>query len=377
MFSRQGTLFDILGFKVRLHRSGIFLAALATWWLARGYFPDYYLGLSDSTYWWMGAVATIGLFGSLVFHEFAHALVARRYGIPINSITLFIFGGVAQADKEPPSPKTECLMAIAGPLSSFALSAGLYLAFEVGYQIHLPLPALGVLGCLAFANSLLGGFNLIPAFPLDGGRALRAGLWHWKKDFRRATQWASRVGSIFGLLLMLSGGVQFITGNFLVGSWWVVIGFILRGAAENSYYRVVAGTMLGSEPIQRFMTPNPVTVSPDLFVDKLVEEHFYRSLHTMYPVVDEARLVGCVSSKQIAGIPRDQWKRLTVRDVAAPCSDDNTVDIQIGALAALAIMNRTGNSQLLVMDGDRLVGIVTLKDLLKLLALKLDLEGVA
>lgn len=134
--------------------------------------------------------------------------------------------------------------------------------------------------------------------------------------------------------------------------------------------------MLGSEPIQRFMTPNPVTVSPDLFVDTLVEEHFYRSLHTMYPVVDEARLVGCVSSKQIAGIPRDQWKRLTVRDVAAPCSDDNTVDIETGALAALAIMNRTGNSQLLVMDGDRLVGIVTLKDLLKLLALKLDLEGV-
>lgn len=377
MLNRHVPLFDILGFTVRLHLSWIFLAALVIWSLARGYFPDYYLGLSDSTYWWMGAVATIGLFGSLVFHEFAHSLVARRYGIPISGITLFIFGGVAQMDKEPPSPKAECLMAIAGPLSSFALSAGLYLAFEVGYQFHLPLPALGVLGCLAFANSLLGGFNVIPAFPLDGGRALRAGLWHWKKDFRRATQWASRAGSFFGLLLILSGLAYLITGTFIVGIWWFIVGLFLRGAAEASYYQVVARTMLGSEPIQRFMTPNPETVSPDLFVDKLVDEHFYRSLHTMYPVVDEARLVGCVSSKQIAGIPRDQWKRLTVRDVALPCSKDNTVDMETGALAALALMNRTGNSQLMVMDGDRLAGIVTLKDLLKLLALKLDLEGIA
>jgi CBS domain-containing protein len=176
---------------------------------------------------------------------------------------------------------------------------------------------------------------------------------------------------------MLSGVAQAFTGNFIVGVWWFIVGLFLRGAAKASYYQVVARTMLGSEPIQRFMTPNPASVSPDLSVDKLVEEHFYRSLHTMYPVVDDSRLVGCISSKQISGIPRDQWNRFLVRDVALPCSKDNTVDIETGALAALAIMNRTGNSQLLVMDGDRLAGIVTLKDLLKLLALKLDLEGVA
>ena len=377
MFSRHLTLFDILGYKVRLHMSWIFLAALATWSLARGYFPEYYLGLSDSTYWWMGAIAMIGLFGSLVFHEFAHSLVSRHYGIPISSITLFIFGGVAQLDKEPPSPKAEFLAAIAGPLSSFALSAGLYLAFQVGYQIQFPLPALGVLGCLAVANSLLGGFNLIPAFPLDGGRALRAGLWHWKRDFRRAAQWASRAGSIFGLLLALSGMAYLITGNFIVGMWWFIVGLFLRGAAASSYYQVVARTMLGGEPIQRFMTPNPMTVSSDLSVEKVVEDHFYRSLHTMYPVVDDTRLVGYISSKQISGIPRDRWSRLMVRDIARPCSKDNTVEMETGALAALALMNRTGNSQLMVLDGDRLVGIVTLKDLLKLLALKLDLEGIA
>jgi Zn-dependent protease/CBS domain-containing protein len=377
MVSRYVTLFDILGFKVRLNLSWVFLVVLATWSLARWYFPEYYLGLSDSTYWWMGTVATMGLLGSLVFHEFAHSLVARHYGLPISTITLLVFGGVAQMEKEPPSPKAEFLMAIAGPVSSLALGAAFYLAFEIGYQIQLPLPALGVLGCLAFANSLLGGFNLIPAFPLDGGRALRAGLWQWKKDFRRATRWTSLAGSILGFILMLSGVAQAFTGNFIVGVWWFIVGLFLRGAAKASYYQVVARTMLGSEPIQRFMTPNPASVSPDLSVDKLVEEHFYRSLHTMYPVVDDSRLVGCISSKQISGIPRDQWNRFHVRDVALPCSKDNTVDIETGALAALAIMNRTGNSQLLVMDGDRLAGIVTLKDLLKLLALKLDLEGVA
>jgi Zn-dependent protease/CBS domain-containing protein len=377
MFSRQVTVFDNSGFKVRLSLGWIFLAALATWWLAHGYFPEYYLGLSDSTYWWMGAVATMGLLGSLVFHELAHSLVARRYGIPISSITLSIFHGVAQPDKEPPSPKADFFIAIAGPLSSFALSAFFYLVFEVAYQIQMPLPALGVFGCLAFANSLLGGLHLIPAFPLDGGRVLRAGLWHWKQDLPRATRWASRIGSMFGLLLMLSGIAQGVTGSFIDGAWWFIIGLFLREAAEASYYRVIARMMRSGDPIRRFMTANPVTVPSDLSLDDMVEQHFYRTLHDMYPVVDDSRLVGCVSSKQIARIPHDQRKRLTVRDVAASRSDDNTVDIRTGALVALAIMNRTGNSRLMVMDGDRLAGIVTLKDLLKSLALKLDPEGVA
>lgn len=134
--------------------------------------------------------------------------------------------------------------------------------------------------------------------------------------------------------------------------------------------------MLGGEPIRRFMTPNPMTVSSDLSLNEVVEEHFYRSLHDIYPVVENSRLIGCISSRQIAGIPREQWTRLTVRDVAVPCSKDNTVGIDTGALAALSTMNRTGNSRLLVLDGDHLVGIVTLKDLMKLLALKLDLERV-
>jgi Zn-dependent protease/predicted transcriptional regulator len=376
MFGKPITPFDILGFNVRLDPSWIFLALLVTWSLATGYFPAYYLGLDDATYWWMGVTGALGLFASIIFHELAHSFVARRRGIPIKSITLFIFGGVAQMDKEPPSPKAEFLMAIAGPLSSFALSAACYLAFETCYRMNLPLPVLGMFGYLAFVNSLLGGFNLIPAFPLDGGRVLRAGLWHWKKDLRGATRRACLAGSIFGFLLMTAGIFYVITGNFMSGVWWFVLGLFLRKAAGTSYYQVVARTALAGSTIRRFMTSNPATVSSNLSLHEVIEEHFYRSLHDMYPVMENSRLIGCIDTKRIAGIPRDQWKQLTVRDVLVPCSEDNTVDINTEAPAALSLMNRTGNSRLMVMDGDRLAGIVTLKDLMKLPALTLNLERV-
>jgi len=376
MFGKEVTLFKLCGFKVQLDLNWIFLALLVTWSLASAYFPAHYPGLPDVTYWWMGAAGALGLFGSLVFHELAHSLIARRYGLSIKSITLFIFGGVAQMEEEPPSPKVEYVIAIAGPLSSFALSAACYLAFEVGYYyVDLPIPYVGVIGYLAFANNLLGGFNLVPAFPLDGGRVLRAALWHWKKDLRRATRLASRVGSLSGLFLMLSGVFHVITGNFIVGVWWFVIGLFLKGAASASYYQLIARTTLKGEPIRRFMTPNPATVSADIPLHVLAEEHFYRSLHDMYPVMQDARLIGCVTSKHIAGIPRDQWNQLTVRDVVTACSADNTVSAEEEALAVLSMMKRTGNSRLLVMDSGHLVGVVTLKDLLRLPALKLGVEG--
>jgi Zn-dependent protease/CBS domain-containing protein len=377
MFSKHATLVDMYGFKIRIDLNWIFLAPLITWSLAQGYFPEYYLGLADATYWWMGAFGTLGLFGSIVFHEWAHALVAKHYDLRIKSITLLIFGGVAQMDEEPPSPRVESLTAIAGPISSFALSAACYLVFAAGYRLHLPIVPLGVIGYLAFVNSLLGGFNLIPAFPLDGGRVLRAALWHWTQDLNRATRWASRAGSLFGLALILSGIFHIITGDFIVGIWWFILGLFLRTAAGTSYYQVVARTTLGGAAIRQFMTPNPETVSSDLALDALVEEHFYRSRHEMYPVMDNARPIGCVHSKQIAGIPRDQWTQLRVRDILTPCSPENTIAADTDALAALSIMKRTGTSRLLVLDGDHLAGVVTLKDLLKLLTLKLDLEGVA
>ncbi|MCS6897460.1 MAG: hypothetical protein NZM29_05750, partial [Nitrospira sp.] len=164
------------GITVRLGLSWIFLALFLIWSLAQSYFPAFYLGLTPRTYWWMAIVGAIGFGGSLLFHEWAHALTARRWGVPAPASTLFLFGGVPDMKHEPPAPKTESVIAITGPLSSFGLSVICYLAFKVGYQANLPLAVLGILGFLAFANSLLAGINLIPAFPLDGGLLLRAWL---------------------------------------------------------------------------------------------------------------------------------------------------------------------------------------------------------
>ncbi len=368
--------FEILGFKVQLDLSWTLLALLIVWSLATGYFPHYYLGLEPSAYWWMGAIGALGFFGSLVVHELAHSIVARHQGIPIRSIRFFIFGGVAQMDTEPSSPKAEFFMAIAGPISSFALSAASYLVFEVSYQQNAPVPFLGIVGFLCFANNLLGSFNLVPGFPLDGGRALRAALWHWSGDIRRATRWSTRLGSLFGLFLIMGAVFYIITGSVLVGIWWLVLGLFLRGAAGASYYRMIARTVLQGEPLSRFMTSNPDTVSPDLPLDELVEKHLYRSLHNMYPVVEDARLIGYINSKEITGIPQDQWQQLIARNLSRPCTADNTISAKADALAALSKMSRTGHSRLMVVEGDHLVGIVTLKDLLKLIGLRLNLAEV-
>jgi Zn-dependent protease len=374
MSSKPIMSFDLLGFTVRLSFSWVFLVLLVTFSLSKGYFPAYYLGLAPSTYWWMGAAGAVGLLGSLLIHELAHAFVAKRHGITITHITLYIFGGVAHMEKEPPSPKAEFVMALAGPFASFALSAASYLALKAGYWANLPLAALGIFGYLAFVNSLLGGFNLIPAFPLDGGRALRAGLWHRNKDLRRATRPACLAGVIFGFVLMMAGIFHVVTGDFMTGAWWFILGLFLREAARTSYYELVARAKLAGTTIRRLMTANPETVSSDLSLEQLVGEHVYRSLHDMYPVLEDSRLIGFVTSKHIANIPRDEWTRLTVRDVAVPCSAENTVDINSDTPAVLSLMNRTGNSRLLVTEGERLAGIVTLRDLMKLLTLKMNFE---
>lgn len=368
--------FEIFGFKVQLNFSWVFLALLVTWSLAKGYFPTHYLGLDTSTYWWMGAAGTVGLFGSLLFHELAHSFVARQQGMSFKNVTLYVFGGVAQMEEEPPTPKADFLMAIAGPLASFALSAACYLALQAGYASNLPLAALGIFGYLAFMNSLVGGFNLIPAFPLDGGRVLRAGLWHWTKDLRRATRPACLAGVTFGFALMMVGIFHGVTGNFMVGVWWFILGLFLREAAKTSYYALVVRIKLERATIRNFMTLNLDTVSSHLSIDELVKEHVYRSLHDIYPVLEDSRLLGYVSSKQIIKIPRDEWTHLTVHDVTVPCSAENTVDINMEAPAALSLMTRTGNSRLLVTDGERLAGTLALKDLMKLLTLKLNFEGV-
>jgi Zn-dependent protease/CBS domain-containing protein len=375
MFENRIPLFSLFGFKVKIDLSWFVLAVLITWSLAKGVFPYYIKGLDNSTYWWMGAAGALGLFASIIFHEFFHSLVAKSYGMPMKGITLFIFGGVSEMEDEPASPKIEFLMAIAGPLSSFVLAGIFYVLLLASHRSEMAISISGVLAYLAMINLILGIFNMIPAFPLDGGRILRSILWGYKHNVRWATHIASTLGSMFGVLLIILGVVNFISGNFIGGLWYFLIGMFIRNASKMSYRQMVIRKALAGEPVEKFMKPEPVTVPPSLTLTELVRDYFYKYHYKMYPVLEDGSLDGCITSKQIKQIPHNLWDDYKVKDVVVPCTKENTVSAHTDAVKALSLMSSTGNSRLLVLDGNKLEGIVTLKDLLKFLALKIDLEG--
>ena len=374
MFGKRINLFKLLGFEVRIDLSWIIIAVLIAWSLSTGLFPFYYKNLSIQTYWVMGIIAAVGLFISIIVHEFSHSLVARKYGMPMKGITLFIFGGVAEMEDEPPSPKVELLMAGVGPLSSLAIAGVFYGVYLLGKTIGWGDPVNGVVEYLAAINALLAGFNLLPAFPLDGGRVLRAALWHWKRNVRWATRISAQIGSGFGILLIVLGILNVFRGNFIGGMWWFLIGMFLRGAAKMSYRQLMTREALEGEKVQRFMNPNPVTVLPTTTLKDFVEDYVYKYHFKMFPVVNSDRVIGCITTKQVKDVPRERWSEITVRELALECTPDTTVKPDDDAIRALSLMRRTGGSRLVVVEDDRLAGVVSLKDMLQFLSLKVDLD---
>lgn len=374
MFGRRFDLFRLFGFQVQADASWLILAFLIAWSLATGYFPYQYEYLSSFQYWGLGILGAIGLFGSLILHELSHSLVARRFGIPMRGITLFIFGGVAHMEDEPPTPKSEFVMAIAGPLASLALAAVCYAAFQEGMATGWPDPVNGLLGYLVFINLVLAMFNMVPAFPLDGGRVFRSALWAWKDDLRWATQLAAGVGTGFSILLMTWGGFSILTGNLIGGFWYMLIGLFLYSAAERAYQQVLVNHALRGESLRRFMSSDPISVAPGVSVQTLVDDYLYRYLHDLFPVLEGANLLGCVTTKQVGAVPRTEWPSKTVADIMTACAAEKVIQADTDAHKALAQMNKARSSRLMVLDGDRLVGMITLKDLLKHLAFRMNLE---
>lgn len=375
MFGKRVKLFSLFGFAVYIDASWLLIAALVTWSLAVGFFPALYPGLAVGDYWWMAVAGALLLFASVIVHELFHSLVARRYGLPMKGITLFIFGGVAEMSEEPPNAKAEFFMAIAGPIASILIG---FFFFGLAFAVHgaWPVQALAVITYLYTINWILAAFNLIPAFPLDGGRVLRSALWHFKGDLRKATRTASSIGSGFGVALMVLGVLQLFTGYFVAAVWWFIIGWFLRSISQQSYQQVLVKSTLEGEPVRRFMKTEPDTVPPYISVEELVNDHIYRYHHGMFPVVaEEGRLAGCVTTEGVRTVPREEWNRHTVGEISSPCSPANTITPETDASEALALMNRTGNSRLLVVENGKLVAIVTLKDLLGFLARKLELQG--
>jgi Zn-dependent protease/predicted transcriptional regulator len=375
MFGRSVPLFRLAGFQVGIDWSWLILAVLITWTLASGVFPQSYPGLTPGLYLAMGVIAALGLFASIVLHELAHSLVARRHGVPIRGITLFIFGGVAQMDREPDRPGAEFRVAIAGPIASFLVGLAYWLLARAAASLGAGVPVVGVLAYLASINVILAVFNLVPAFPLDGGRILRAVLWYWNGSLRWATRVASWIGGAFGIVLIALGVWQALVGGDRVGGmWFALIGLFVYAAAQASYQQVVLREGLRGVPVRQIMTADPIAVPPGITIAQLIDDYVYRHRHNMFPVVENGRLVGCIGMNDIKRLPRDRWPSTTVSDIMQPCAEATALSPDTDAMEALQLMSRTQNGRFLVVDRDRLVGIVTLKDILKFLSTKLELE---
>lgn len=375
MFGHRFRIFRLFGFDIFLDVSWFFLVFLIVWTLATGVFPHYYAGLGPATYWLMGTAGAFGLFASIVLHECAHAVVARRFGIPMHGITLFIFGGVAEMGDEPPSAKSEFFTAIAGPLASVAI-AGLCFGIAGGAQaMNAPLWFTGVVQYLGWINAILVLFNMVPAFPLDGGRVLRSALWAAKGNLRWATRVSAAIGSGFAVLLMMLGLFRIFSGDLIGGIWWVIMGMFIRSASQSSYQQVLLRRALEGEPVRRFMNDRPFTVPPNVPLRDFIDNFVYRHHLKMFPVVRDGDLLGSISVDQVKAVPQEEWDRQSVQAVMAPANDENTIAPGADAMDALKRMSKSGKSRLLVVEDGRLAGIISLRDLLGFLALRLELEG--
>lgn len=374
MKQRGITLFRLFGFRVKIDLSWLILGFLVTLTLAKGYFPNQYEDLAASTYWIMGAFGAVGLFLSIVFHEFWHSFVARKRGMPMKGITLFIFGGIAEMDEQPRDPKTEFLMAAVGPLSSIVL-AGIFYVLYLGLgPASGSAPATGVVRYLTLINLILAFFNLIPAFPLDGGRIFRAALWAWKKDLRKATHIAYQIGNGFGWVLIFLGFMNVLGGNWITGLWWVMIGFFIKSASQMSYQQTVLRNVLEGEKVRDYMNDDPVTVTPDTSIDTLIHHIVYKYHHKMYPVVDGGKLTGCVHLRQIKQIPEDERKNATVASIAEACGGANTIGPDEDAMKALTRMRKNQVGRLMVTENGKLIGLIALRDIMNVISLKSDFD---
>jgi Zn-dependent protease/predicted transcriptional regulator len=360
----------IYGIPIRIHVSWLIIFWFVTWSLATGYLPDTLPGLSPVRYWAMGAMAALLLFVSVLLHELGHSYVALKYRIPIGQITLFIFGGVAQMRKEPPSPRAEFLIAIAGPLVSLAIAAlclGLVTFAESSSaaQTFRGLIALGAV--LGAVNANLGLFNLLPGFPLDGGRVLRAGLWAWKKDFYRATSQAATVGLLFGLgfgligVLLVAGALfGTVSGHFAgSGGWIILLGIFLFAAARGSRRQAAMRSSLATMPIRELMVRPVISVTPDLTLEEAVNRYFLPYGYSEFPVVQESRLLGLITVADVQAVPISRWAASRVADVMRLMDEQSTIGPDMSTMQAVDRMIQQEVERLIVVEHGLVVGLIT------------------
>jgi Zn-dependent protease/CBS domain-containing protein len=362
MFKSHFRLGKVFGIPVNIDASWLLIFIWVTWSLAGSYFPQHYPSWSTALTWGVAVVTSLLFFSSVLLHELGHSLVARSQGTPVSEITLFIFGGVAQITEEPSTPAKELRMALVGPLISLLLSAlfgALYLATR---SVSLPLSAAGLF--LAGANLSLGLFNLIPGFPLDGGRVLRAILWAARRDLARATRWASWVGQAVAYLFILSGVVRAFGGDWVGGIWIAFIGFFLDNAARSTYYQLTLHKLLDGHVVGEIMTQDCVLLPPQLTLDVLVEQYLLTKGQRCFSVGTRERVLGLLTVHNVSTIPKERWPTTHVADVLTPLDQLRVVAPITSLWVALQQMTKEGVNQLPVLEDGALLGMVTREGLL-------------
>ncbi|MBI4228815.1 MAG: site-2 protease family protein [Deltaproteobacteria bacterium] len=370
MFGKGIKLLTIWGIEVWMDFSWIIIFILISWTLAAGYFPGEYPGFTSSTYWMMGIISALLLFACVLLHELSHSYVAIKSGIPVPRITLFIFGGVAQIAQEPEDARTEFNIAIAGPICSLALGILFWLLTKTKFVLDSK-ALLIVFGYLAFINIALVVFNMIPGFPLDGGRILRAFLWKRWGDVRKATYAVSQIGSWFGILLISFGVVNFLFGNLIGGIWFVFIGMFLNQAAKAGYQMTLLKESLSGIRVKQVMSRDVVTVPEAVSLEDLVKNYFERHFFMSFPVERDGVLAGIISLKQVKAVPKEEWVSRRVgevmtKDVLSVRPDDEVSE-------ALSVMLRDNAGRLPVVEGEKIVGILSRRDVMNMLKIKSDL----
>ncbi len=381
---RLGRLF---GVEVQLDWSVLVIFALIMVNLGVGLFPAWHPDWDPLLSWGTAAAAAVLLLLSILLHELSHALVGRAQGIDVDRITLFVFGGVAHMRGEPKRPRAELLMAGVGPITSFLIGAGaivlgLLLAPDRPWNATTveeledlvrelkPLPTL--LLWLGPINIALAVFNLVPGFPLDGGRVLRALLWGATGDFVKATRWAAFAGQVVAWCLMGWGVMQALAGGVGQGLWLVLIGWFLLGAARSSVGHALLRETLSDVPVERVMISRLGTVPPDLDVERFVNAYFMTSDQRAWPVEDGGRLVGLVTGSHLERVDRGAWSTTRLAEVMTPRAALVTLPLGATAIRALEVFSEHAVDAIVIVEGDRLQGLVHREELLKYIVLHRD-----
>lgn len=377
MLRNSVRLFSVGGVEIGVHASWLIIFGLVTWSLATGFFPIAYTEITDgdelatSTAWILAVIAALLLFASVLVHELAHSFMARARGLQARSITLFLFGGVSNLGAESKSPGTEFLIAIVGPLTSLGLAA---VAFVIGAVVDDPVVQL-VFGYLALVNALVAGFNLIPGFPLDGGRVLRSIAWKLTNSLRRGTEIAAGAGQLVGFGLIAWGlATLFLGDNFLGGLWIAAIGWFLQNAASASLQQTIMETRLRDVRVGEVVRRDPTAVGPRTSVAELIEDHLLRRNRRAMPVCEDGRPIGIVTIGDINEVAAEDRGITRVADVMGGRDGLLMVELDDTLSHALERFADGDHEQLPVVQDGRLVGMLTRADLIRQLQLREALD---